>query len=265
MRTLQVVTFAVLAFLLAPLVVVFISAFSAANYITFPPRSFSMRWFSELLERSEFVDSMLLSLTIAVIVSIISTTVGGIAAVALIRFQFPGQRFLSALFMSPLVLPGVVIGIALLQFFSQVWIFGAPLSTRSASLVIGHVIITIPYAIRLISASLVGQERSLELAARSLGATPVGAFVRITLPSISTGVFSSAVFTFLVSFDNVTISVFLATPQMVPIPVRIYTMMENVTTPLVASVSSILMLVTVIMVVMIERTLGLQRLMGGRS
>jgi putative spermidine/putrescine transport system permease protein len=258
-------TCAVLAFLLAPLVVVFITAFSAANYISFPPQGISTRWFSELFHRREFVDSLFLSLKIALITAVVSTCLGGMAAIALVRFRFAGREFLQGLFMSPLVLPGVIIGIALLQFFSQLWIAGAPLSTRAVSVVIGHVIITVPYAIRLISASLTGQDPSLELAARGLGATPIVAFFRVTVPLISTGLLSSAVFTFLVSFDNVTISVFLATPQMVPIPVRVYTMMENVTTPLVASVSSVLMLITVVMIVLIERSLGLQKVLGSRS
>lgn len=116
---------------------------------------------------------------------------------------------------------------------------------------------------RLIRTSLAGLDRSIELAARSLGATPIGAFFRVTLPRMTTGILGSTVFTFIGSFDNITVSVFLATPRMVTLPVRIYTMVENVTTPLLAAVSAVLMVFTMGVIVLIERTLGVRRLVSG--
>lgn len=260
---LRAFTLGVVAFLLAPLVVVLATSFTTLNYISFPPRGFTLRWFVELAQRDELIDSLILSAAIAAVTAVLSSLLGGTLALAFVRFRFPGRELLNAFFMSPLILPTVVIGIALLQFYSQIRIAGVPLSTTPASVVIGHVIITVPYAIRLISASLAGLDRSIELAARSLGATPIGAFLRVTLPLITTGLLGSAVFTFIVSFDNVTVSVFLATPRMVTLPVRIYTMVENVTTPLLAAVSAVLMLFTMGVIVLIERTLGVRRLVSG--
>jgi len=260
---LRAFTLGVVAFLLAPLVVVLATSFTTLNYISFPPRGFTLRWFVELAQRDELIDSLILSAAIAAVTAVLSSLLGGTLALAFVRYRFPGRELLNAFFMSPLILPTVVIGIALLQFYSQIRIAGVPLSTTPASVVIGHVIITVPYAIRLISASLAGLDRSIELAARSLGATPIGAFLRVTLPLITTGLLGSAVFTFIVSFDNITVSVFLATPRMVTLPVRIYTMVEHVTTPLLAAVSAVLMVFTMGVIVLIERTLGVRRLVSG--
>ena len=258
MIALRVFTYLMVAFLLLPIALVLATSFTTANVISFPPQGFTLRWYEVILNRAEFLESLRLSLTIALIVSAVSTTLGCLAALALVRYRFPGRDLIQAAVMSPLVLPTVVIGIALLLFLSRIGLSGSP-----AALVIGHVIVTLPYAVRLISSSLAGLDRTLERAARNLGADSFTTFRRITLPLIQSGLIASVVFTFIVSFDDLTISIFLATPSMVTLPVRIYSYIENVTQPYIASAGAIVILAATVLIVIIERVAGVRRVVSG--
>lgn len=254
---LRVVTYVLVALLMVPLAAIVATSFTTLSYVTFPPQGFTLRWYGEALHKQEFLDSFVLSLGIALVTAVLATVLGAPVAVALVRYRFPGRDLVNALFMSPLILPTVVIGIALLQFYNQLRI-----GSTAASLVLGHVIVTTPYAIRLIAASLTGLDPSIERAAQNLGAPPLRAFRLATLPLIRPGLMAGAVFAFITSFDNVTISIFLASPRMVTLPVRIYNLWDQPLVPWLIAICALIILWTVILIALVERAVSVRGLFG---
>ncbi len=255
---LRAASYAIVALLLLPLVVIVLTSFTTLGYVSFPPEGFTLRWYGEALGKREFLESFWLSLGVAAVTALLATVLGAPVAVALARYRFAGRALLTAFFMSPLILPTVVIGIALLQFYNRIGLGASP-----ASLVLGHVIITTPYAIRLAMASLTGLDPSVERAARNLGAPPLRAFLAVTLPLIRPGVTAGALFAFITSFDNVTISVFLATPRLVTLPVRIYNLWDQPIYPWLVAICSLVILWTVALIAVVERAVSVRGLFGG--
>jgi putative spermidine/putrescine transport system permease protein len=247
----------VYAFVMAPIVVVLVSSLTAAEYTSFPPEGLSLRWYLEIPRNPEFVESFRVSLVVALVTGLLATPLGTLAALVLVRYQFGGRNALNAFFLSPLMLPAVILGIALLQFYTRVGITRTPFA-----LVCGHLVITVPYVIRLVSASLAGFDRSLELAAMNLGATPWQAFRRVTLPLIRSGIAAGATFAVIVSFDDVSVALFLAGPHATTLPVRIFSYIEQTMDPLATAVCSVLIVLALGAVVIIERSIGLGRMFG---
>lgn len=241
-------------FLVAPILVVVIVSFGGAAFLQFPPKQLSLRWYTGLGEYPDFLRSFWLSLVLATATSVMATVIGTLGAFALARHRFPGRSLLSALVMSPLVLPGLITGIALLQFFS---LFRTEPSFWR--LLIGHVVVTVPYVVRSVQAVLVGFDRSLEEAARGLGADPWAATRMITLPLIKPGLVAGAVFAFILSFDNVVVSIFLTTPRLVPLPIQIYNYVESSAKPIIASISTLQVAVIVILLLLAEKLVGFSR------
>ncbi|MBI2527353.1 MAG: ABC transporter permease [Candidatus Rokubacteria bacterium] len=248
---------AVYAFLLAPIVLVLVASLTSAGYVSFPPVGLSLRWYAEIGRRHEFVDALMVSLTVAAAVSVVSTVLGVLAALGLVRYRFLGRDLLNALFLSPLMLPGIVIAVAVLQFYARAGVAATPLT-----LVLGHVIITTPYTVRLAAASLAGFDRSLERAARNLGASPLQTFRRITLPIIAPGVIAGAMFAFIVSFDDVNVALFLSSPQTTTLPVLMFSYSSQETSPILTSASAVLILVVAALVLVIDRLIGVRNVLG---
>ena len=247
----------VYAFVLAPIVVVLASSLTAAEYTSFPPEGLSLRWYRDIPRHPEFLQSFRVSLTVALANGALATVLGTLAALVLVRHRFPGRDVLNAFFLSPLMLPAVILGIALLQFYTLVGITRTPFA-----IVCGHLVITVPYVVRLVSAGLAGFDRSLELAAMNLGATPWQAFRRVTLPLVRPGIVAGGTFAVIVSFDDVSVALFLAGPHATTLPVRIFTYIEQTMDPLATAVCSVLIVLALGAVVVIERSIGLGRLFG---
>ena len=254
---LRLFSYLMVGFLLFPMVILVLASFTSASYVSFPPQGFTLKWYGEALRRREFLDSLKLSLIVAIGTSAIAMVLGTMVAVGIVRYRFAGRELINAFFMSPLIIPTVVIGIALLQFYNQVG-----LATGVTTLIIGHVIVTMPYAIRLVASSLTGLDQNIELAARTLGAAPIRAFLKVTLPLIVPGVVAGSVFAFITSFDNVTISIFLATPRMVTLPVRIYNFWDQPIVPWLLAICSLIIAWTVVVIWVIERTISVQGIFG---
>jgi putative spermidine/putrescine transport system permease protein len=242
---------------LAPIAVVLVASLTAAEYTSFPPRGLSLRWYVEILRHDEFLESLRVSVLVALVSAVLAVALGTPAALALVRHRFRGRGALNTLFLSPLMLPAVILGIALLSFYTRVGITRTPLA-----LVAGHLVITVPYVVRLVSAALAGLDGTLERAAMNLGATPWQAFRRVTLPLIRPGMAAGAAFAAIVSFDDVSIALFLSGPRTVTLPVRIFTYIEQTFDPLVTAVCSVLIVVAAAAVVVIEKSLGLARVFG---
>ena len=238
-------------FLLAPIVVVVIWSFSDSPALTFPPRTWSLRWFRYLAGRDEFIDAALVSAQIAALASVGAVVLGMLAAWAIVRHRVPAVAVVEALLMGPLVLPGIITGIALLQFFTAIGVVQS-----FERLVLGHIVICTPYAIKSISASLYGIDPALEEASRTLGASRWRTFRRVVLPLLRPGLAAAAIFSFITSFDNVVVSVYLIGADTVTLPIRILTYVEWQFDPSIAAISTIFIIATTTLVIVIEALTG---------
>jgi len=249
-------------FLLAPIVIVVIAAFNSGEYLRFPPEGFSLRWFRALATSDTFIDAFLFSLQLAVIVTILSTVIGTAAALYIVRHAGWTRTPLQLLMISPLPVPAILTGIALLIFFYTTDI----IRSSFTHLVIGHTLVCLPYVFLTVSTVLVGFDRTLEEAARSLGAGPITTFFRITLPILKSGILSGAVFAFIISFDEFPISLLLSGVGNTPLPVQLFDYLRFSFDPTAAAVSTVTIVMTVIVVLVTERLVGLESLYTrGRS
>ncbi|MEF2070326.1 ABC transporter permease [Consotaella aegiceratis] len=247
--------------LLVPVAIVILTGLNSGDYMTFPPQGLSLRWIKSFLTSPTFVPAYIFSFRLALAATLVATIIGTAAALWLVRTNTVFAKALRGLFVLPLVLPGVVLGLALYVFFTT---SGIGLARTFWGLLIGHVIVTTPLVIATVSASLVDFDRSLEDAARSLGATPFGAFRRITLPIISSGIGAGALFAFIVSFGQFEVSLFLATPDQQPLPIAIYTSLRYRFEPTAAAAGIFAILLVVTSTILSARLVNFRRLFGGR-
>jgi len=248
------------AFMLAPILVVCWVAFTPEGYLSFPTDRWSLRWFYAIARYPEFVSAFWRSLWLGAISSAIAVAISVPAALAIARYRFPGREAMTALFMSPLMIPHLVLGIAFLRFFTQIGLGGT-----FAGLVLSHIVVVLPFALRLTLASAVGLDRSIEHAAVSLGASESVVLRRITLPLVLPGLVSGWALAFINSFDELTMTVFIAAPGTETLPVRMFLYIQDNIDPLVTSVSACVIAVTVVALVILDRAFGLERMLVGRS
>jgi putative spermidine/putrescine transport system permease protein len=224
--------------ILAPLVFVGWLSFFSNEIVTFPPQGYTLRWFAHIFDQNNFVSGFLTSLQVGIAAMIGGLLVGIPASLALARRRFVGREALSTLLLLPLVVPGVVAGTAIYVFQIEVEIrTELPLLGSLAGLVLAHVMITIPWTVRLLTASLGGVDRSIEEAAQNLGATPLRTFWRVTLPVIKPGIVAAALFSFIVSFGNLEMTLFLVAPGQTTLPIAILQYLEWRIDPTIAAVS----------------------------
>ena len=227
-----------LAYILTPLVFVTWLAFFRQEIPSFPPEGYSLRWFKAIPGNDRFVSGFLLSLELAVIATTIGLSLGLPAALCLARLRFTGREALSSLLLLPIVVPGIVLGIALYVFHVEVELAtGLPVLGSLGGLIAGHVLLVIPWTVRLVMASLVGLDRSIEEAAQSLGADRFTTFRRVTLPAIRPGVVAAALFGFVSSFGNLEMSLFIVGPGRTTLPIAILQYLEWKIDPTIAAVS----------------------------
>ncbi|WP_029002686.1 ABC transporter permease [Azorhizobium doebereinerae] len=250
----------VMLFMLAPIVIVCVVAFTPEGFLSLPTNGLSLRWFKAIAGYPEFVSAFRDSLWLAALSSVIAVGVSVPAALAVARHRFPGREAVSAFILSPLMIPHVVLGVAFLRFFTQIGVGGS-----MVSLVLAHVVIVLPFAFRLTLSTATGLDRSLEQAAVSLGASGATLFRRVTLPLILPGVVSGLVLAFINSFDEVTMTVFIAAPGATTLPVRMFLYIQDNIDPLVTSVSAVVIALTVVVMALIEKLFGLERLLAGEG
>jgi putative spermidine/putrescine transport system permease protein len=252
--TFWTVTASVVFFLIAPLVVVIGASFNNAAMLAFPPVKPSLRWYQQIPANPEFVAGFWISFQLAVATTTISCIVGTPASLALVRHRFPGSSVLNGIVLSPLILPTVVLGISFLLFLAR---FG--LAGSFFGLVLAHTVLTVPYVVRTVVASLSGLDPQLEEAARNLGASPLWAFWRVTLPLIAPGLLAGGIFSFIISFDELVVTIFVAGPRLVTLPIRIFTYVQFQNDPFVAAVSTLLILMSFLSVLLLDRLVGVSR------
>ena len=248
----------IICFLLTPIVVTVIMAFDARAYLgPLPPPALSFRWFEQFFSDDYFLRGLKTSVLLAVLSVSISVSVGVATAVAVERADFAGKEMLISLFLSPLLVPPVVTGFALLLFLSHLGLIDG-----FARLFCGHIIITAPYTIRATLAGLAGIDRSLTEAALSLGANERRAFWDVTFPLARTSIVSGAIFAFAVSMDDVAVSIMLTDANTYTLPVALISSMRANFDLSIAAASVMLMLLTLGLILILEKFVGLNRVIG---
>lgn len=249
---------ATVLFLIIPIVVSGILSFDDRQFIgPFPPTTLSLRWYRSFLANPSYLDGLVVSLELAALSTVISTAVGAGAAFALAEARWRGRDVVEVLFLSPKFIPTVVIGFSMLGFASAIHVFDA--LTR---LVMGHIVITIPFTVRATLAGLVGIRRNLSEAAISLGAPPLRAFLDITLPLARTGIIAGGLMAFVLSFDEVAVSTFLTDAFTQTLPIALVAEMRANLNLTAAAVSTVFATIAVLIVLLLDRVVGLDNIVG---
>lgn len=247
-----VMTILVYFFLLGPLVIIFGASVSDTTFLAFPPQGLTLHWFENIWEISAFRRTIVTSFQVAILGTLMALVIGIPAAYALNRHRIHLPGWLSTLFILPILVPEIVIGFSLLRSVNVG--LGVPVF---ASLLIGHTLLVLPYVVRVISAALASFDFSIEEAAISLGSHPVKTFFTIVLPNVRSGVIAAFILAFITSINDVSVSLFLTGPGISTLPIQILAHVEQFFDPTVASVSVLLMVLTIIVMIIVERTLGL--------
>ncbi|WP_145145193.1 ABC transporter permease [Roseomonas gilardii] len=240
--------------LLAPTAIVVIVSFTSGLSLRFPPQGYSLRWYAALLDADQLQFAFWNSLEVAVAVTVLSVVLGTAAALAIGRARNPLARALDSIFMSPLILPGLAFGLASLIFYAAL---GLPVSPLT--LVLGHTVVCVPYVIRTTTAALAQLDGALIDSSASLGAPAFTTFRRVVLPLIRPGILSGAFICFMASFDNIPISLFLRDAATDMLPIRMWQDLEGNLDVTIAAASSVLILMTVLLAVLMERIAGLSK------
>jgi putative spermidine/putrescine transport system permease protein len=242
----------VYVFLLGPLVIVLGAAVSDTTFLAFPPQGLSLRWFANVFNTAAFRTTFVISMQVAVLGTLLALIIGVPAAYAMSRYRVRLPTWIGNLFVLPILIPEIVFGFALLSTVPVS--LGVPVFP---ALLMGHTIMLLPYAIRVVGASLAQFDFAIEEAAISLGSPPLKTFFTIVLPNVRSGVIAAFILAFITSINDVSISIFLTGPGLSTLPIQLLAHMEQFFDPTVASVSVLLMILTVAVMAVVERTLGL--------
>ena len=244
--------------LLLPLVLTLSMSFDARDYLgSFPPTELSLRWYEKFFSDPYLLKGLKTSLQLASLTALIATALGLAAAVALDRFPGRFAELAISLFLSPLIVPGVVIGFALLLFYAR-----SGLQDTFLRLLGAHVLITFPYAIRTVLAALGGIRPSLAEVAQTLGASPTRAFWTVTFPLAKTGIAAGAIFAFVFSLDDVAVSIFLSDPDRYTLPVALVAMLHANFDLTIAAVAVLIMGTSIVLMLVLDWVAGLDRVIG---
>ena len=254
---LRIIAYTILLFILIPIITVVLSSLTNSNYVMFPPEGITLKWYVEAFQNSNYMSAIGTSVLIAAGSAILSIILALCASFAIKRYEFPGKRLLDTLFFAPITIPMIGLGIGLLFFLTSIG-----LVRTTVGLILSHTVIGVPYAIRALLASVGGINRDVEHSAAILGANPFSVLTKVTLPMILPGLMAGWMFSFLISFNNVNISIFIAGPYTETLPLALYQLTENSLSPVVASLSSLAIFLVAILVIILEKRFGIYSMLG---
>jgi putative spermidine/putrescine transport system permease protein len=251
----------VFLFMFLPVIFVgWISLFDQ-QIIAFPPDGYTLAWYANALRRPEFARGFATSFQVAALATLIGVSLGAAAAYAIVRHRFAGRESLNTLLLGPLVVPGIVAGTALYVYYVALEnTLDLDIRATLGGLVLGHILLTIPWTVRLVSASLIGLDRAIEEAAANLGASPVTVFRRITLPMMRPGLVAASLFSFIQSFENLELSLLLVGPGRITLPVAMLNYLEFRIDPTIAAVATIQILLIGALMLVTDRFVKLSRI-----
>lgn len=239
-QAIRIWTVLVYGFMFLPVAVVVLLSFNANQFGSFPMTGLSLRWFGELWNNDAVMRAFRTSLVLGLMTAVISTTLGILASLALVRYNVPGRNTITTLLIAPILVPEVVLAVALLLFLNWLGI-----GKSFALLLAGHVIFTLPFVILVVQARLVSIKRDVEEAALSLGASPVQTFFAVTLPLMLPAVAAGALFAFTISFDDITGTLFWKPGGVETVPTQIFSMLRNSISPEINALGTVMIVLTV--------------------
>ena len=242
---------AVAVYIVAPLIIVIITSFNSAAFGAFPPEGFSLRWYQRLFDRPEFARGFVNSMIVAVFSSLVAVVAALLAAIALIRYRFRGADVLRSFFLSPIVVPKIVLGLAFFILFVRLGIFG-----DLYSLILAHVVITLPFALAVLMGTLSSLDPALEEAAQDLGASHWQVIWHIILPQTRIGMAVAAIFAFIISFDQIDTTLFLVRPRINTLPVEMFLYTERDQDLTLTAVSTLLIVFSMILLLIARPLVG---------
>ncbi|EZH77829.1 polyamine ABC transporter permease [Ectopseudomonas composti] len=228
-------TGAIAAFLLLPIVFIVLLSFGSSQWLVFPPPGWTLKWYAQFFSNPDWMQAAYTSLKVALLTTVCALALGLPCAFALVRGKFPGRELLYALFTLPMIVPLVIIAVAVYALFLKLGYTGTLLA-----FVISHVIVALPFTIISIINSLKLFDQSIEDAAVICGASRLQAIIKVTFPAIRPGMMAGALFAFLVSWDEVVLSVMMASPSLQTLPVKMWTTLRQDLTPVIAVASTLL-------------------------
>lgn len=240
-RALGALAVLIVLWLLLPTLVIIPMSFNSAASFNFPPRGFSLQWYENFFTDPSWLRALGSSLQVAVITMVVATSLGIMAAIGLSKVKFRGKALLESYFLTPLIVPGIVIAIGLYSLFLRFNLLGT-----LPGFVLAHTVVALPLVIINVTASLQGVDPKLEQASATLGAGRLRTFFSITLPLIMPGVTAGALFAFVTSFDEIILSLFIQSPQLQTLPVKIYNSVTQTSDPTVAAVAVVAMFTSVL-------------------
>lgn len=250
-RFITIVAFLTFIFIFLPLILIVITSFNSADTISLPLSGFSLQWFAKVFKSRSLVQSFKNSLTLALVSSIVGILVGLLSAIAIVKKPSKVSDALLSIFLSPSLIPGIVIGYVLFHFL--VVSLQIPLNL---ALVLGHLLVVLPYCVRIICASLKEIDESMEEAARTLGCPPVKAFLLVVLPNLRPAIISAFMLSFINSFNNIPVSMYLKGPGMNTLPYSMMNHIEYNYDPTVSALSVMLMGMTLIFMALMDRSMN---------
>lgn len=239
-RLIRFSTILVYLFMFVPICAVVLLSFSPEQFGGLSTSGLSLRWYEALRENTTIREAAKTSLLLGAQAAVIASVLGVLASLAMMRFSFPGKQVVNSLLITPILIPEVVLGVALLLFLR--W---ASVQRSYALLLLGHVLITLPFVILVVQARLAGLRADYEEAARSLGANAVQTFVHVTLPLILPAVLAGMVFAFTISFDDITATLFWKSAGVETVPTQIFAMLRNSISPEINALGTLMILITV--------------------
>ncbi|AJX94492.1 ABC transporter permease [Burkholderia pseudomallei] len=257
----RIVSALVLLFLVLPIFVIIPLSFNKGSFLVYPLEGVSLRWYREVFESYEWVHALRNSVVVAPLSTAIAVPLGTLAAVGLVRSNFPGRELVRSFLMLPMIVPIVIVAVAMYFFFAPLG-----LTNNFLGLVLGHAALGAPFVVVTVTATLEGYDKNLTRAGKSLGAGPLGTFFRVTLPLILPGVVSGALFAFATSFDEVVLTLFLAGPEQSTLPRQMFAGIRENVSPAIAAVATILIVISISILLTLEWLRGrAQRLRVGTS
>ncbi len=246
--------------ILAPVLAVLVISVFAQEIVSFPPEGLSLRWYANAWDKREFARGFATSIQVALAASAIGVPLGTAAAYAIVRGRWRGREAVNTLLLGPLAVPGVVAGTALYLFYvrAEFWV-DDDIKGTLAGLIAAHVLLTIPWTVRLVSASLQGLDRAAEEAAANLGARPFTVFRRVTLPMLRPGVVAACLFSFIQSFENLELTLLLVGPGRITLPVAMLNYLEFRVDPTLAAVATVQILLVGALMLITDRFVKLSR------
>ena len=260
-RMLKIYVYLVVIIMLLPILITLPVALTTTGYMTFPPVGLTLSWFKKCFQDTILVDSLIRSLNLALISSLVAVVVALLSSFAIERSEFPGKSLVETFFAGPRMIPLIIFVLALLIFYEKLG-----LAETSLGLILSHLLIALPFAFRTLLVSVGALDRRLEWSAQILGANSIQTFFRVTLPQIKTGMIAAFIFTFILSFNNVTMALFLSGVGRRTLPVEMFQRLHvGGITPKIPAISFALSTIGLILFIIADKTVGVFKYLGGRS